>query len=84
VIRRVIGGIAVLIRLSTNGRIVIPKEMRERLGLRPGAELSISLEGNRIVLERQNHRALLDSLYGRFDGVDFLTELEAEHREELE
>lgn len=73
-----------LIHLSTKGQIVIPKELREKLGLRPGAELSISLEGNRIILEPQNHRALLESLYGRFDDDDFLAALEAEHGQELE
>lgn len=73
-----------VIRLSTKGQIVIPKEMREQLGLRPGAELSITLEGNRIVLEPHHHHTLLESLYGRFDDADFLAELEAEHRQELD
>lgn len=73
-----------LIRLSTKGQIVIPKEMRERLGLQPGGVLSVTLEGNRIVLEPQNHRSLLESLYGRFDDTDFLAALEAEHQQELE
>jgi virulence-associated protein VagC len=41
------------------------------------------LEGNRIILEPQDHNTLLDSIVGRFAHEDFLAELEAEHRQEL-
>lgn len=73
-----------VVRLSTKGQIVIPKEVRDRLGLEPGAEFTVSLEGDRIVLELQDRRTLLESLHGKFAGTDFLTALEEEHRKEIE
>ncbi|MFW6068805.1 MAG: AbrB/MazE/SpoVT family DNA-binding domain-containing protein [Chloroflexota bacterium] len=71
-------------RLSSKGQIVIPKKLRDRLGLKPGTEFDVFLEDDRIILTPQKHRTLLESLYGKFAGVDFLTELEEEHRQEIE
>lgn len=39
--------------LGQQGRIVIPAEIRSRLGLAPGDELRLRVEGRRVVLERQ-------------------------------
>ena len=39
------------IKLSTKGQVVIPKDVRDALGLAPGATLSLWCEGRRIVLE---------------------------------
>jgi AbrB family looped-hinge helix DNA binding protein len=72
------------IRLSTKGQIVIPKHLRDKLGLTPGTEFTVSLEGRRIILEPVEHTLLLDSLYGRYEGRDYLADLEAEHRKELQ
>jgi AbrB family looped-hinge helix DNA binding protein len=41
------------ITLAERGQIVIPKEARDALGLKPGAKLQISLEGNRLVVEKK-------------------------------
>ena len=41
------------ITLPERGQIVIPKEARDALGLKPGAKLQISLEGNRLVVEKK-------------------------------
>ena len=71
-------------KLSSKGQIVIPKELRDRLGLEPGTEFDVYLEDNRIILTPQKHRSLLESLYGKFSGVDFLKALEEEHRKEIE
>jgi AbrB family looped-hinge helix DNA binding protein len=38
-------------RISSKGQVVIPKEIRESLHLKPGEVLNISREGRRIVLE---------------------------------
>lgn len=72
------------VRLSTKGQIVIPKELRDRLGLKPGAEFTVSLEGDRIILELQDRHTLLESLHGKFAGTDLLSALEEEHRVEIE
>lgn len=37
--------------LSTKGQVVIPKQIREKLGLTPGTILKIRLEGKSIILE---------------------------------
>ncbi len=37
--------------VSSKGQIVIPKPIREKLGLKPGTTLKISVEGGRIILE---------------------------------
>jgi AbrB family looped-hinge helix DNA binding protein len=36
--------------LSSKGQIVIPKNIRDALGLREGAKLEVALEGHRVVL----------------------------------
>jgi AbrB family looped-hinge helix DNA binding protein len=42
-------------RLNENGRIVIPAEIRQRLGLRPGDTVLLSVEDD--VLKIESHRA---------------------------
>lgn len=39
--------------LGQQGRLVIPAEIRSALGLAPGDQLHLHLEGLRVVLERQ-------------------------------
>jgi len=40
-----------LARLSSKGQIVIPKEVRESLGLERGTEFHVQVEAGRIVLQ---------------------------------
>ena len=42
-----------VISLDEHGRIEIPKEARDALGLKPGATLQISLDGNKLVFEKK-------------------------------
>lgn len=51
--------------VGAKGQIVIPKDLRERAGLYPGAEVDFDLEGERVVLSR--HRSA-PHLGGRFAG----------------
>jgi AbrB family looped-hinge helix DNA binding protein len=37
-------------RVSTKGQIVLPGQLRRRLGIRPGDPLDVGVEGQRIVL----------------------------------
>lgn len=39
--------------VDTKGRVTLPKELRERLGLEPGTEVEISDENGRVVIERE-------------------------------
>jgi len=41
------------ITLAERGQIVIPKEARDAMGLKPGSKLQISLEGQRLVIEKK-------------------------------
>lgn len=40
-------------KLDRYGRVGIPKQLRERLGLRPGARLEVTGDGQRIILKPQ-------------------------------
>lgn len=43
-----------MVRVDSKGRIVIPSEVRERLGLRPGSEVAVSAEDDRVILEPED------------------------------
>jgi len=72
-----------LLRLSSKGQLVLPKALREQLRLKNGDQFQARVVDGRIVLEpvRSN---LIDQLYGKYAGHDYLTELEEEHRREVE
>ncbi len=40
-----------IVRLSSKGQLVLPKKIREHLGLKPGEELKVDIVGGRIILE---------------------------------
>ena len=71
-----------LARLSSKGQLVIPKSMREALGLRSGDQVHVMLDRGKIILEPQGDAAV-DVLYGKYADADFLTALEEEHRQEV-
>lgn len=39
------------VKTSSKGQVVIPKEIREALGIKPGSVLKVYVEGRKIVLE---------------------------------
>ena len=53
-----------IVTISTKGQIVIPKGVREILGLRPGTKINIELEGDEIKL-RPIKENIPDRLYGK-------------------
>jgi AbrB family looped-hinge helix DNA binding protein len=66
---------AELATVSTKGQFVIPAEIREALGIRPGTRIAVVREGNRIILEPVNKeyvRALRGSLAGGPSMTDAL------------
>jgi AbrB family looped-hinge helix DNA binding protein len=70
--------------LSSKGQIVIPKDIREALGLREGAKLEVALEGHRVVLRTVSEKYPdWRSLQGAYGPVDQTTsEILAEGRRE--
>lgn len=71
-----------IITVSTKGQIVIPKKVREILGLRPGAKVSVRLKGDEITL-RPIVENLPDRLFGKYRGLDLLADLQEEHGREV-
>jgi AbrB family looped-hinge helix DNA binding protein len=45
--------------LDRFGRVVVPKDIRDRLGLRPGAELEIGERESEVVLKPVEHEPVL-------------------------
>lgn len=53
------------IKVSQGGRIVIPKEIREKLGIKEGDKIFIDMRGREIVLRPKNIiESPIDKLYG--------------------
>lgn len=71
-----------LVILSSKGQIVIPKPVREAIGIGPGAKLRLTTSEGKIILQPLPGSSI-DRLHGKFAGEDFLMELESEHREEV-
>jgi len=71
--------------ISSEGQIAIPKAIRERLNLRPGTEVALEVQGERVVMQRvapglpdwRTMRGMLRK------GPSLTQALEQEHREEL-
>jgi antitoxin PrlF len=66
-------------RIGPKGQVVIPKEMRDQLGLRPGDEVIFTLEGGSVRLRPARAQG---SLRGALHGYDLVAALEADHRAE--
>jgi AbrB family looped-hinge helix DNA binding protein len=50
-------------RIGAKGQVVIPKDIRDRFGLHPGAAIDFALEGERIILRPMRPKPRLG---GRF------------------
>jgi AbrB family looped-hinge helix DNA binding protein len=59
--------------------VVIPKAMRDRLGIAPGDEVEFELEDDAVRVGRVSQR---ESLKGHFAGFGLTKALEADHRRE--
>lgn len=66
-------------RVGPSGEVVIPKAIRDDLGIVPGDEVAVSLDGGTIRVEL---RRGLQSLRGQFAGLDLTAMLEADRRAE--
>ncbi|AEO14046.1 AbrB/MazE/SpoVT family DNA-binding domain-containing protein [Thermococcus sp. AM4] len=69
-------------KVDSKGRVVIPKDVRRRLNIKPGEEFLVTeIDGDTIVMRRFNVKKMLEKLVRNSMGVD-LEELEAETEEE--
>ncbi len=71
-----------LTRLSSKGQLVIPKAIRQALGLRAGTQFHVQLDEGKIILEPVI-TSPVEALYGKYADADLLAELEAEHEREI-
>ena len=72
-------------KLNDNGRIVIPAEIREQMGLRPGDTLMLRVDGDLLIIESQQARVrrVQESLRKLIpEGRKLSDELIAERRDE--
>ncbi len=75
---------AFMVKLSSKGQFVIPGAVRRALKLTPGAKLRLEVVERKIVLDPVTDTSPVNALYGRFAGRDLLSDLEQEHRQEIE
>lgn len=68
-------------RVGPKGQVVLPKAIRERLGIEPGDEVTVESRDGGIFVRRMPRGS---ALYGMLadEGSDLVAELEAERREE--
>jgi AbrB family looped-hinge helix DNA binding protein len=66
-------------RVGPKGQVVIPKSMRDRLGIAPGDEVDFSLDGTAVRVEPVREQT---SLRGSLAGRGLLAELVADHQAE--
>ncbi len=50
--------------VSPKGQVVIPSEIRERLGITPGSKVSVTAEGNRVMISLERKRVVSDVMAG--------------------
>jgi AbrB family looped-hinge helix DNA binding protein len=73
---------AIFTVVSSKGQIVIPVELRVKMGIKAGTRVAIQCEENRLVLQPITE-AFIESLAGCCKGEDSLVEArEREHRVE--
>lgn len=78
-------------KVGPKGQVVIPKRIRDRVGIGPGDEVFFDEEQGavrirKVIADPVERRAILASLQGvlKGDGLDPIAGLEAEHRSEVE
>ena len=62
-------------RVGTKGQVVIPKEIRDELGIEPGDEVSFWRHDDHVAVRPAGHRR---PLRGRFEGIGLVEDLAAE------
>jgi AbrB family looped-hinge helix DNA binding protein len=66
--------------VSTKGQLVIPAEMRTRLGIHPGTRVSMTIEDQRIILQPVSEKLVDETLGMLAGGPSLADELQKERR----
>jgi AbrB family looped-hinge helix DNA binding protein len=66
-------------RIGPKGQVVIPKEIREQLGLRPGAEVDVAARDGEVIVTAHQSGS---GLGGRFKGSGMVARLLADRERE--
>jgi AbrB family looped-hinge helix DNA binding protein len=67
-------------RVGPKGQVVIPKALRDELGIVPGDEVAFSMVDDGVLVEPVRGRP---DLKGTLEGSGLLEALESEHRDEV-
>ena len=70
-------------KVSSKGQVVVPKEIREKMGIKTGTFFEFKQIDNKR-LEITVIHDLIKELEGIYKGSGMLKELEREHKEEIE
>ncbi len=71
-----------VVKIDEKGRILLPKEIRDRMNIKPGEEFLVAdIDENAVVLKRINVRKMLEEIIEKAKSVD-LEKLEREIEEE--
>ena len=62
-------------RVGPKGQVVIPKDLRDELGIEPGDEVNFWRDGDHVALGPARHRP---ALQGRFEGSALTDDLTAQ------
>lgn len=62
-------------RVGPKGQVVIPKDLRDELGIEPGDEVSFWRDGDHVAVRPTRHRS---ALRGRFEGSALTDDLTAQ------
>lgn len=70
-------------KVGPKGQVVLPKALRDELGIRPGDEVEVERRGDALLVQRVAPRS---RVYGALAGtdVDLLADLRAERQTETE
>ena len=63
--------------IGPKGQVVVPKKIRDALGLKPGDSVVVHQHGNQVIIEST---ASQKALKGIFSGLNLLQDLEEEKR----
>lgn len=61
-------------KIDELGRLVIPKEIRNTLGFKPGDEIKIEIKNNQIILEKEKSINIKEYIQEKMLETDITTE----------